>query len=235
MSRLIRIAAVSAIGLAMAGCSTGQPRTLNAASNYSVYSVHQPVVERNNYVFDLRVEGDRVSEAELNRLAAWFHSIDARYGDRIAIDQPRGYGSAGARGDVGRVAADFGLLLADGAAPVTPGEVAPGTIRIVASRSSARVEGCPVLYQSGHRLAGPHRLQLWLRDQLQPRRDDRQSRRSRARSGRLRHAKAPRSPAAPSAPIARVPRPARSRCRPRPPAAQEVASERAFPSRIGSS
>ncbi len=143
MSRLIRIAAVSALGLTIAGCATGQPQTLNARSNYSVYSVHQPVVEHTNYVFDLRVDGDRVSEAELNRLGAWFQSIDARYGDRIAIDEPRGYASAAARADVGRVASDFGLLLAEGAPPVTEGDVAPGTIRIVASRASASVEGCP--------------------------------------------------------------------------------------------
>jgi pilus assembly protein CpaD len=143
MSRLTRIAAVSALGLAMAGCSAGQPRTLTAASNYSVYSVHQPVVEHTNYVLDLRVDGDRVSEAELNRLGAWLHSIDARYGDRITIDQPRGYASAGARGDVGRVASDFGLLLADESAPVTQGEIVSGTIRIVASRANARVDGCP--------------------------------------------------------------------------------------------
>ena len=143
MSRLIRIAAVSALGLSVAGCATSQPPTLTARSNYSVYSVHQPVVEHTNYVLDLRVDGDRVSEAELNRLAAWLRSIDARYGDRITIDEPRGYGSAGARADVGRVAADFGLLLPDQTPPVTEGEVAPGTIRIVASRASARVEGCP--------------------------------------------------------------------------------------------
>ena len=149
MSRLIRIAAVSALGLAMAGCASMQPQTLNARSNYSVYSVHQPVVEHTNYVFDLRLDGDRVSEAELNRLAAWFHSIDARYGDRIAIDEPRGYGSAGARADVGRVAADFGLLLADDAAPVTEGEVAPGTLRVIASRASAHVEGCPAYTTPG--------------------------------------------------------------------------------------
>jgi pilus assembly protein CpaD len=148
MSRLIKIAAVSALGLAAAGCSTGQPRVLSAASNYSVYSVHQPVVEHTNYVFDLRVEGDRVPETEMNRLAAWFHSIDARYGDRIAIDEPRGYGSAAARADVGRVASDFGLLL-DEAAPITEGEVAPGTIRIVASRASAHVEGCPAYTNQG--------------------------------------------------------------------------------------
>ena len=143
MSRLIRIAAVSALGLAIAGCATQQPRALTARSNYSVYSVHQPVVEHTNYVYDLRVDGDRVSEQELNRLAAWFHSIDARYGDRITIDQPRGYASAGARADVGRVASDFGLLLADQAAPITEGDIAPGTIRVVASRASAHVEGCP--------------------------------------------------------------------------------------------
>ena len=143
MSRLIRIAAVSALGLSIAGCAASQPRVLNARSNYSVYSVHQPVVEHTNYVLDLRVDGDRVSEAELNRFAAWLHSIDARYGDRITIDEPRGYASAGARTDVGRVASDFGLLLTDASAPVTEGDVAPGTIRIVASRASARVEGCP--------------------------------------------------------------------------------------------
>ena len=149
MSRLIKIAAVSALGLAASGCSVGQPRTLNAANNYSVYSVHQPVVEHNNYVVDLRVEGDRVPEAEMNRLAAWFQSINARYGDRIAIDQPRGYDSAGARADVSRVANDFGLLIADEAAPVTEGAVAPGTIRIVASRASAHVESCPAYTNTG--------------------------------------------------------------------------------------
>lgn len=143
MSRLIKIAAVSALGLAVTGCATGQPAQLNARSNYSVYSVHQPVVERTNYVFDLRVDGDRVAESELTRLGAWFDSIGARYGDRITIDAPRGYASIAARTDVGRIASDFGLLLADEAAPITEGEIAPGTIRIVASRANARVDGCP--------------------------------------------------------------------------------------------
>ena len=34
-------------------------------------------------------------------------------------------------------------MLADEGAPVTEGDIAPGTIRVVASRASARVEGCP--------------------------------------------------------------------------------------------
>jgi pilus assembly protein CpaD len=144
MSRLIKIAAVGAIGLAMGACASQQPTgALTPRTNYSVYSLHQPVVEHTNFVFDLRVDGDRISEAELNRLSAWLGSIDARYGDRITIDEPRGYQSAGVRADVGRVAGDLGLLLADGAAPVTEGDVAPGTVRIIASRASAHVEGCP--------------------------------------------------------------------------------------------
>lgn len=141
MSRFITLATVSALGLAIGGCAA-QPRVLTAANNTSVYSLHQPVVEHTNYVFDVRTEGDRVPSAELDRLAAWFHSIDVGYGDRLTIDEPRGQESAGARGDVARVASAFGLLLADGA-PITEGRVEPGTIRIVASRASAHVSDCP--------------------------------------------------------------------------------------------
>ncbi len=141
MSRFIKLAAVSALGLAVCGCAA-QPRQLTPANNTSVYSLHQPVVEHTNFVFDLRVEGDRVPEAELERLAAWFRSIGVRYGDRVTVDEPRGSESASVRGDLARVASDFGLLLSDGA-PVTEGAVEAGTVRVVASRSSARVEGCP--------------------------------------------------------------------------------------------
>jgi pilus assembly protein CpaD len=142
MSRFIKLAAVSALGLAVGACAA-QPRNLTPANNYGVYSLHQPVVEHTNFVFDLRVEGDRVPDAELERLSAWFHSIDVRYGDRLTIDEPRGQESAGVLGDVARVAADFGLLVATDGAPVTEGNVAPGTVRVVASRASAHVEGCP--------------------------------------------------------------------------------------------
>ncbi|HYN45835.1 MAG TPA: CpaD family pilus assembly lipoprotein [Allosphingosinicella sp.] len=142
MSRIITLAAVSALGLVVGGCST-QPRGgLTPANNTGVYSLHQPVVEHINFVFDLTTNGDRVPDAELDRLAAWFGSIDIGYGDRLTIDEPRGYESAGARQDVARIASRFGLLLADGA-PVTEGNISPGRIRVVASRSSAHVPGCP--------------------------------------------------------------------------------------------
>jgi pilus assembly protein CpaD len=141
MSPLIKIAAVSA--LALTGACATQPRTLSAANNFSLYSVHQPVVEHTNFVLDVATEGDKVSVAEQARLGAWFDSIGLRYGDSVAIDAPRGYEFGGARHDVAQVAASHGLLVTDAAAPVTEGGVAPGYVRVVASRASASVEGCP--------------------------------------------------------------------------------------------
>jgi pilus assembly protein CpaD len=143
MSRFITLAAVSALALAAGGCAS-QPRgPLTAATNYGVYSLHQPVVEHTNFVFDVSTGGDGVSAAELDRLAAWFTSIDIRYGDTITIDQASGYESSKARQDVARIAGDFGLLISANGAPVTAGDVPAGVVRVVASRSSARVEGCP--------------------------------------------------------------------------------------------
>jgi pilus assembly protein CpaD len=141
MSPLIKLAAVSALALT-AGCAT-QPRGLTPANNFSLYSLHQPVVEHTNYVFDVAAEGDNVAPAEKARLDAWFDSIGLRYGDSVSIDTPRGHQSNGARRDVAEVAANRGLLVADVAAPVTEGGVAPGYVRVVASRASASVAGCP--------------------------------------------------------------------------------------------
>jgi len=140
MSRLIRIAAVSALGLAIGGC-VAQPHTLEPRTNYSLYSLHQPVVEHTNFVFDVAVQGDTVNDVEQGRLAAWFDSIGLRYGDSITIDGSDE--SAGARRDVAHVAATHGLLIADAGAPVTEGSVPPGFIRVVASRSTASVDECP--------------------------------------------------------------------------------------------
>lgn len=142
MSRFITLAAVSFIGLAAGGCASQPQGALTPVNNTSLYSLHQPVVEHTNFVFDVQSNGDRLAEAELDRLAAWFGSIDLGYGDRVSIDEPRGSQSAGARQDIARVASQFGLVLAD-SAPVTEGNVRPGTIRVVASRSSAHVPGCP--------------------------------------------------------------------------------------------
>jgi pilus assembly protein CpaD len=141
MSRIPTFAAILVVGLGAAACAPTN-QELSAANNPSLYSVHQPVVQRTDFALDLPTQGDGLSASEQQRLDAWFDSIDVAYGDRISIDEAPGYESAGARADVARVAGRFGLLLTDGA-PVLNGSVPPGTIRVIASRATASVPDCP--------------------------------------------------------------------------------------------
>ncbi len=115
--------------------------------NPSLYSVNQPVVQRNDYVLDLASTGNNVPEPELHRLADWFETLQLGYGDRVSIDTGS-YSSPGAREDIARVAAEFGLLLSRGV-PVTAGAVQPGSIRVIVSRSEAWVPGCPNWSEAG--------------------------------------------------------------------------------------
>jgi pilus assembly protein CpaD len=146
MSRTKIIAAL-ALGLGAAACS---PTTndLRAVNNPSLYSLHQPVVERTDFVFDVAAGPSGVSAADQARLDAWFRSIGLRYGDRIAIDAAHGYDYPAARNDVAAVAARYGLLLSHGA-PVTGGAVPPGSLRVVTSRAMASVPSCPIWADTG--------------------------------------------------------------------------------------
>lgn len=129
--KLAVAAAALSLGFGLSGC---------VATNRTVESIHQPVIERTSYTFDVLSGPGGLSPVERNRLAGWFETMDLRYGDRIAIDDP--IGSPATRADVQAVASRYGLLLAD-EAPVTPGYVNAGTTRVVVSRSVARVPGCP--------------------------------------------------------------------------------------------
>jgi pilus assembly protein CpaD len=142
MSRTITFTAIAALGFGLAGCASS-PERLTAANNPSLYSVHQPVVQRTDFVFDVATSGNGVEPAEMARLDAWFGSIDLRYGDQVTVDEAAGYESEAARRDVAAIAGRYGLLLVDAAAPITAGSVQPGTLRIVASRAVASVPGCP--------------------------------------------------------------------------------------------
>lgn len=123
------------LSLALGGCAG-----LTAKNNNMVESIHQPVVERTNYTLDLATGPGGLSIPEQRRLADWFDALTLRYGDRIAIDDPSS--SSATRAAVEAVAARYGILLSNGA-PVTPGYVNAGTARIVVSRSTASVPGCP--------------------------------------------------------------------------------------------
>ncbi|WP_226372731.1 CpaD family pilus assembly protein [Allosphingosinicella flava] len=137
MSRIIASAAVATAASLLTGCSADKA---GLPTNRSVYSIHQPVVQRTDYVLDLAQSGSGLPQAEADRLAAWFDSLRLGYGDAIHVDG--GYGAETARADVARVAGDYGLMLSDGA-PVTAGTVQPGSIRVIVSRTTASVPGCP--------------------------------------------------------------------------------------------
>jgi pilus assembly protein CpaD len=121
------------LALALGGCG-------GMAGNRSLESVRQPVVERTNYVLDLNSGPGGMSLPEQRRLAGWFDAMKLRYGDRITIDDPMKSGSN--RAAVEAVAGRYGLLVGD-QAPVTTGLVNAGTVRVVVTRSSASVPGCP--------------------------------------------------------------------------------------------
>jgi pilus assembly protein CpaD len=140
MTRIKSLALLASLGLAAAGCASTQNHAGGATEpNRGLDSLHQPVVERTDFVLDLPTSGDRLASAEQARLDAWFQSLNLGYGDRVWVDE--GY-ARGARHDVERIAGRHGLLLSDGH-PVLPGEVTPGSVRVIVSRSSASVPGCP--------------------------------------------------------------------------------------------
>lgn len=128
--RAIAPALTLALGIGLSGCATER----------GLESVNQPVVSRTNYTLDVASYGGGLSLPEQRRLAGWFEALDLRFGDRIAIDDPSASGST--REAVAALAARHGLLVGEDA-PVTAGQIAPGTVRVVVSRSSATVPECP--------------------------------------------------------------------------------------------
>lgn len=115
-----------------AGCTGTQNRGLE--------SVHQPVVSRADYAFDVGAGPNGLAPGEARRLSGWMSSLRVGYGDRIAVDDPSR--DPATRADVAAAAARHGLLVAD-EAPVTAAPIAPGTVRVVVSRARAYVPGCP--------------------------------------------------------------------------------------------
>jgi pilus assembly protein CpaD len=110
------------------------------AVNRTLESVHQPVVEKTNYVLDLTTGPGGLSLPEQKRLAGWFDAMSLRYGDKIFVDDP--LASPATRAGIAEVAGKYGILLSDGA-PVTQGYVNAGNARVVVVRAVASVPGCP--------------------------------------------------------------------------------------------
>ncbi|MDP8913788.1 MAG: CpaD family pilus assembly protein [Pseudomonadota bacterium] len=144
MAQTKTVAVTLALGIALAASAPALAQG-RLGRNPTVNSVHQPVVQRTDYVIDLAA-GNDVPDSELYRLANWFDTLQLRYGDRIFVDG--GYGSERARQQIAGVAAEYGLLLSEGT-PVTAGGVQPGMVRVVVSRQVASVPGCPNWQEAG--------------------------------------------------------------------------------------
>ncbi len=133
MSRsIILLGAVSML----AACQTTAP-TDRPAKGLS--SVNVPIVTRADYALDLSAPDGSLSPSEAARLDGWFRSMVLGYGDMIYVDGSTGYS---VRDDVARVAGQYGMLVSLGA-PMTPGPVPQGMVRVVVARTSASVPACP--------------------------------------------------------------------------------------------
>lgn len=122
---------------ALAGCS--YHATQGDVAARGVEPVNVPVVTRADYVFDATAPGGELAPAEKARLDAWFRGLGLGYGDSIYVDAA--YADS-ARYEVARIAGNYGMMVEPGA-PVTAGPVAPGTVRVIVSRTRAEVPGCP--------------------------------------------------------------------------------------------
>jgi pilus assembly protein CpaD len=120
----------------LAGCSVHRGVDEPARG---LIAVNEPVVSRQDFVFDAAAPGGSLDPTEAARLDGWFRGLELGYGDVVSVD---GADSSLARADVARVAGRYGLLMSQGA-PVTAGAVPPGAVRVVVSRTRASVPGCP--------------------------------------------------------------------------------------------
>jgi pilus assembly protein CpaD len=104
--------------------------------------VHQPVVERTDFVFDVMTDGaGTLAAAEQKRLSTWFKALNLRYGDHVSLAGAN-TGSLAMHDGISEVVGRHGLLV-EGEAPATAGEAPAGAVRVVVSRSIATVPGCP--------------------------------------------------------------------------------------------
>lgn len=133
LKRVGTLALAATLGLGLAGCG-------GMATNNTIYSTKQPVIERQNFTFDVATNSSGLPVSEQARLNGWFEAMDLRYGDRIAVDDPGA--NPAVSNAVNALAGRYGLIVSD-TAPTTEGFVQPGQARVVITRSTASVPGCP--------------------------------------------------------------------------------------------
>lgn len=145
--RKVRSVAALTLALALAAgpafaASTAQPVT-RSDPNRSLDTEHVPVVERTDYVFDAMTGPSGLVPGEADRLAGWFDGLDLGYGDTVTLDTSGAWHPAVAADKIASVVADYGMLVSHEALPANVGHPAAGSIRVIVSRATAHVDGCP--------------------------------------------------------------------------------------------
>ncbi|WP_076068627.1 CpaD family pilus assembly lipoprotein [Sphingomonas montana] len=134
--RALVLSALAGTALAVTGCSSA-----THSDNRGLESINQPLVSRQDYALDVRAAYDGLADGEDRRLTGWFDSLKVGYGDRVTVDDGAN-GSRSMQDAIARVAARYGLLIGE-TPPVTEGQIADGTVRVIVSRSTASVPNCP--------------------------------------------------------------------------------------------
>lgn len=144
MAHRFRIAGAAIAALVLTGTpALAGPAKVWPPLNRGLDSVHQPVVDRTDYVLDLGTTPKGLAPGETQRLSGWFDGLGLGYGDTVSIDDPSGWSTGLARDNVGAVVGQYGMLVSHDPAPITVGHPAAGTLRVVVSRALAHVDGCP--------------------------------------------------------------------------------------------
>lgn len=128
-----KLALGAALGLSLAGCG-------GMATNNSLYSTKQAVVDRQNFTLDVATISSGLPVTEQTRLNGWFEAMDLRYGDRVAVENPGA--NPAVTNAINELAGRYGIIVSE-TAPTTQGFLRPAEARVVITRSSAEVPGCP--------------------------------------------------------------------------------------------
>lgn len=107
--------------------------------NRSVSSIKVPEVAAMNFAYTAPFAGGRLDERALEE---WLRSSRIAWGDKISIDDPVASGSDARRLAVAGVVARFGLILAE-TGPVLPGDLPPGALRVIVTRTKITAPQCP--------------------------------------------------------------------------------------------
>lgn len=132
MTKRLSMIALTAPALFLSACG--------GTLNRGLESVHQPVVSHTDYVFDVTTDGSGLAQGEAQRLNGWLATLKLHYGDHVAVDGADA--DAGARRDIAAVVEQYGMFLT-AEAPVTGAPITAGTARVIVTRSTASVPGCP--------------------------------------------------------------------------------------------